>query len=141
MPKVIFMASEHDLRYKNLFSHPVLVRELLESFVCEDFVAELDFSTLNRLDKSFATDEFKEKESDVIYSVSFRENPIYIFILIEFQSSVDSRMSGDISKKLAATARKEGLEQGIEKTARNLKKLGISSDMIAQAHRPFREKN
>jgi len=52
--------------YKKLFSNPILVRELLESFVKEEFIRELDFDTLQRLDKSFVTDTFRQKESDLI---------------------------------------------------------------------------
>lgn len=87
------MAGVHDIRYKKLFSHPQLIKELLESFVHEDFVKDLDFSTLKRLDKSFITDDFKEKESDLIYSISFKGTPVYIFLLMEFQSSVDRFMA------------------------------------------------
>ena len=87
------MANKHDKRYKKLFSNPLLVEELLTSFVKEDFVHELDYSTLERLDKSFVTDEFKEKESDMIYKVNFKGEDIYIFLLIEFQSTVDRFMS------------------------------------------------
>lgn len=87
------MAGVHDIRYKKLFSHPQLIKELLESFVHEDFVKDLDFSTLKRLDKSFITDDFKEKESDLIYSISFKGTSVYIFLLMEFQSSVDRFMA------------------------------------------------
>ncbi len=90
---LINMAGVHDIRYKKLFSHPQLVKELLESFVDEDFVRNLDFSTLERLDKSFITDDFKEKESDLIYSISFKGTPVYIFLLMEFQSTVDKFMA------------------------------------------------
>ena len=62
------MVNKHDRRYKKLFSNPVLLKELLQSFVEEDFINDLDFSSLERLDKSFVTDRFKEKESDLIYN-------------------------------------------------------------------------
>ncbi len=84
---------QHDRRYKKLFSHPVLLRELLESFVKEDFVSDLDFSTLERLDKSFVTDRFREKESDLIYKINFRGEEVYIYLLIEFQSTVERFMA------------------------------------------------
>jgi len=40
------MANEHDNRYKSLFSNSKMVKQLLTSFVKEDFVHELDYSTL-----------------------------------------------------------------------------------------------
>ena len=87
------MANEHDKRYKKLFSNHKLVEELLTSFVDEDFVKELDYSTLERLDKSFVTDEFADKESDLIYKVNFKGEEIYIYLLLEFQSTVDRFMA------------------------------------------------
>jgi len=85
--------NQHDKRYKKLFSNPVLLRELLESFVEEDFIMELDFSTLERVDKSFITDRFQEKESDIIYKINYKDQEIYIYLLIEFQSTVDRFMA------------------------------------------------
>ena len=69
-----------------------MVRELLESFVHEDFIKKLNFSTLQRLDKSFIIEDFREKESDLIYKINYKDKPVYIFLLIEFQSTVDKFM-------------------------------------------------
>ena len=90
---LIKMKNFHDVGYKKLFSNPVYLEQLLTCFVEEDFIQELDFSTLERLDKSFITEEFKEKESDLIYKINFKEKPIYIFLLLEFQSTVDPYMA------------------------------------------------
>ena len=87
------MANDNDKRYKKIFSNPFVVEELLLYFVHEGFVKDLDFSTLERLDKSFVTEKFQEKESDIIYKVNFKGNEIYIYLLIEFQSTVDKFMS------------------------------------------------
>jgi hypothetical protein len=38
----------HDRGCKSLFSHPRMVEELIRSFVREEFVQDIDFSTLNR---------------------------------------------------------------------------------------------
>jgi len=87
------MASEHDKRYKKLFAYPGFMERLLNSFVNEDFVKELDFSTLKRIDKSFISESYKEKESDIIYTVEYKDHTIYIFLLLEFQSTVDKKMA------------------------------------------------
>ena len=87
------MGNQHDTRYKKLFKNPILVEELLTSFVDEDFIKDLDFKTLKKLDKSFVSDAFKNKESDMIYQIDFKGDLIYIFLLLEFQSSVDKKMS------------------------------------------------
>jgi predicted transposase/invertase (TIGR01784 family) len=86
------MAFDHDKRYKRIFSNPYFLQKLLESFVHEDFIGKLDFATLKRLDKSFVSKEFRRKESDLIYSVNFENSPVYILLLMEFQSTVDKMM-------------------------------------------------
>lgn len=83
----------HDSGYKKLFSNPELVRQLLTGFVKESWINNIDYSTLERIDKSFVSDEFVKRESDLIYKAKFSGNDIYIFILIEFQSTVDRFMA------------------------------------------------
>ena len=83
----------HDSGYKKLFSNHELVRQLLTSFVNEDWINSIEYSTLERIDKSFISDEFAERESDLIYKAKFKGKDIYIFILLEFQSTVDRFMS------------------------------------------------
>ena len=43
----------HDNSYKLLFSHAHLVEDLLRGFVSEEWVAELDFSTLEKVGGSY----------------------------------------------------------------------------------------
>lgn len=68
------------------------MQKLLESFVHESFIKDLDFSTLKRVDKSFINADFTEKESDLIFTIQFKDKTIYIFLLLEFQSTVDKLM-------------------------------------------------
>jgi predicted transposase/invertase (TIGR01784 family) len=82
----------HDRGYKSLFSHPRMVEELIRSFVKEEFVQDIDFSTLTRTFNSFVTEEFREREADIIWQVSIKGRPIYFYLLIEFQSTVDRFM-------------------------------------------------
>jgi predicted transposase/invertase (TIGR01784 family) len=69
------------------------VRQLLTCFVNEKWVNRIEYTTLERIDKSFVSDEFIERESDLIYKAKFEGKDLYIFILIEFQSTVDRFMS------------------------------------------------
>ena len=57
----------------------------------------LDFGRVERLHQSFISDELRTQESDMIFSVPFREptgkcEEVIIYILIERQSSVDPSM-------------------------------------------------
>ena len=45
--------AEHDQGYKRLFSHPEMVADLLRGFVREDWVRDLDFSSLEKFPGSF----------------------------------------------------------------------------------------
>ena len=88
------MANAHDFRYKKLFSHPKMVEELLTSFVNEKFISELDFSTLEQVNKSFVTSSYTGKESDMIYKIRLKNRrEIFIYLLLEFQSTVDKYMA------------------------------------------------
>ena len=53
----------------------------------------LDFDTCEPLDKSFISEHYKETESDLIYKIQFHDREVYIYILIEFQSTVDPFMA------------------------------------------------
>ncbi|MEW6708731.1 MAG: Rpn family recombination-promoting nuclease/putative transposase [Candidatus Riflebacteria bacterium] len=84
---------ESDKGYKLLFSHAQMVEELLRDFVREDWVGRLDFSTLEKYNSSFVSDDLKERFDDVIWSVRWGRKQLYIYILLEFQSEEDYFMS------------------------------------------------
>ena len=83
----------HDSGYKKLFSNRTILRQLLETFVNQEWVHSLDFDTCEPLDKSFISEHYKETESDLIYKVQFHNREVYIYVLIEFQSTVDPFMA------------------------------------------------
>lgn len=84
---------DHDHSYKQLFSHPELIRDLLTGFVREEWVKQLDVSTLERVNGSFVSDDLRERESDIIWRVKLKESWVYIYLLVEFQSTVDRYMA------------------------------------------------
>ena len=55
----------HDSGYKKLFSNRTIFRQLLETFVNQEWVHSLDFDTCEPLDKSFISEHYKETESDL----------------------------------------------------------------------------
>lgn len=82
----------HDSGYKKLFSNRTIFRQLVETFIAESWVKDLDFSTCETLDKSFIAEHYKETESDLIYKIKLHGKTIYIYVLLEFQSRVDRFM-------------------------------------------------
>ncbi|NOQ35227.1 MAG: hypothetical protein GQ569_04950, partial [Methylococcaceae bacterium] len=78
----------HDKGYKRLFSNKQFFRELIQTFVTEDWVKDIDFEDCQKVDKSFVSAHYKETESDIIYKVKFKNKEAYIYLLLEFQSTV-----------------------------------------------------
>jgi len=82
----------HDKLYRRLFAHPEMVEDLVKTFVKERFVKGVDFSTLKELKNKYVTDENKYRENDIIYEIKIKNETLYFYILLEFQSTVDKFM-------------------------------------------------
>ncbi|MFZ1641146.1 MAG: Rpn family recombination-promoting nuclease/putative transposase [Candidatus Contendobacter sp.] len=85
--------TDHDHGYKRLFSHPEMIRDLLLGFVPADWIAELDFTTLEKYPTEFIDDRLRNRRSDVIWRVRWGRDWLYIYILLEFQSGVHRFMA------------------------------------------------
>ncbi|MEW6218485.1 MAG: Rpn family recombination-promoting nuclease/putative transposase, partial [Thermodesulfobacteriota bacterium] len=92
---------EHDGGYKHLFSHPEMIADLLRGFVREEWVSQLDFSTLERVSGSYVTDDLRQREDDLIWRLRWGKGWLFVYLLIEFQSSVDRFMAVRIMAYLA----------------------------------------
>lgn len=84
--------AQNDNSYKLLFSHPEMVRDLLVGFIHEPWVAELDLATLEKASGSYIADDLRDREDDIIWRVRFKDRWLYLYLLLEFQSSVDEWM-------------------------------------------------
>ena len=85
--------NRHDHSYKLLFSHPEMVRDLLTGFVKEAWVEQLDFSTLEKVSGSYVTEDLRDREDDIIWRVRWGDDWLYVYLLLEFQSSEDKHMA------------------------------------------------
>ena len=81
--------AQHDESYKLLFSHPQLVKDLLTGFVPEPWVQHVDFSTLEKVSGTFVADDLRDREDDVIWRVRWQGQWLYVYLLLEFQRTVD----------------------------------------------------
>ena len=63
----------HDSAYKQFFSNPEMVESLLRDFVPADFIADLDFSTLERCPGSYVTDDLRERHDDIVWRVGWKK--------------------------------------------------------------------
>ncbi|MEN9865815.1 MAG: hypothetical protein RL748_1405 [Pseudomonadota bacterium] len=91
----------HDSGYKLIFGNAEMIRDLLVGFVDEPWVAQIDFSTLARVSGSYVTDDLRDREDDIIWRVNIHGQPVYVYILLEFQSTVDKFMAVRIMGYLA----------------------------------------
>ena len=96
------MAHLHDTGYKFLFSHADLVRELLQTFAPPGLAPLLDYASLRRETGSFITPAMKQREDDIVWSVELSGQRVYLYLLLEFQSSVDRGMPVRIMQYVSA---------------------------------------
>lgn len=87
------MSRYHDKWYTRLFSDPRIVEELLRSFVHEDFVRDLDFSSIRKLNTKFIPVSEKSRHADVVFEIKSKGQSAYIYLFLEFQSTVDRFMA------------------------------------------------
>jgi hypothetical protein len=85
--------ADHDQSYKLLFSHPEMVRDLLEGFVRADWLAEIDYGSLEPVKGSYVSDDLRHRASDVVWRVRWGRQWLYVYLLIEFQSTVERFMA------------------------------------------------
>ncbi|MEA3545276.1 MAG: Rpn family recombination-promoting nuclease/putative transposase, partial [Thermodesulfobacteriota bacterium] len=83
----------HDGSYKYLFSHARMVEDLLKGFVKEEWVEKLDFSTLEKVNGSYVSDDLRERTDDVVWRIRWGEDWLYVYLLLEFQSTIDPWMA------------------------------------------------
>lgn len=83
----------HDAPYKKLFSHPPMIQDLLTGFVEQDWTHALDFASLERCNGSYVTDDLRERHGDMVWRARLGGEFVYLYLLLEFQSSVDPFMA------------------------------------------------
>lgn len=87
------MHPDHDASYKLLFSSPELVRDLVLGFIPDEWLHSLDYRTLEKMPGSYVTDDLRHRADDVVWRVKVGPDWVYLYILIEFQSTVDAWMA------------------------------------------------
>ena len=101
----------HDGSYKSLLAYPRMVRDLLLGFVHQDWVALLDFDSLESVGTGHVSDDLQERDQDLVWRVRLRHDAddpaaggkgedgrnevgwIYLYLLIEFQRQDDPTMA------------------------------------------------
>jgi hypothetical protein len=80
-----------------------MIEALVREFVPEPWVESLDFSTLERVNASYVSDSLKRSEGDMVWKLRRRDGtPVYVYLLIEFQSKPDRFMAVRVMGYVAA---------------------------------------
>ena len=84
----------HDAAYKDLFSHPRMVEDLLRGFAARGWSGALDFTTLEKLPADYVSDDLQRRHGDAVWRLRFRgETWAYLLVMVEFQSTDDRYMA------------------------------------------------
>jgi len=86
---------QHDSSYHLFFSHARMIRDLLQEILGEAWVGLLDLTSAERVPSSFTSRRHQKRESDIIWKFRRSDNgePVYVYILLEFQSRPDRYMA------------------------------------------------
>ena len=72
------MLPTHDNAYKKLFSHPELVKALILGFFDPEIAKYFDLETLKKESGNYVADDFRDREDDIIWSVKFNNEKLFI---------------------------------------------------------------
>jgi len=70
-----------------------MVGDLLRGFVPGIWVDALDLSTLERCSGSYVTDDLRDRADDIVWRLRWGSDWLYVYLLLEFQSSIDAWMA------------------------------------------------
>jgi predicted transposase/invertase (TIGR01784 family) len=84
--------NRYDKTLKGLLDNESLMEDLITGFVDKPWVKYIDFKTLKKEKTDFLSDDLKEFRNDLLWSVKFKEQKLYFYIHIEFQSTPDRTM-------------------------------------------------
>lgn len=82
---------QHDNAYRDFFSHREMVADLIAAFLPQPWASEVDLESLERVNASYV--DRTRRESDVVWRFKLRGEWAYMYLLLEFQASVDPTMA------------------------------------------------
>lgn len=83
----------HDSGYKQLFSHPDMVRDLLTGFVPGPWIQAARFETLERVNASYVSESDRQRHDDMVWRLRVGSRWVWVYLLLEFQSQDDPWMA------------------------------------------------
>ncbi len=93
---------QYDGAYKKLFEQELMVQQLIEGFVGEQLAATLDFGSMEQLPITHHSETLLRRENDLLWEIPTKGGkPLYIVLMLEFQSSPDALMALRVMTYLA----------------------------------------
>lgn len=85
--------SPHDKLFKDTFSRKDAAISYLQSFLPEEIQSHTDFDSLQVYPGEYIDSELKGSFSDLVYKVNINNNPAYLYLLFEHQSTAETLMA------------------------------------------------
>ena len=84
----------YDRYYKYIFKNVSLIEALVKFILPDKLINKLNWNTLKAEETHFVPKNLKSREADEIFEIKLTNNEkIYIYFLVEFQTSVDKLMA------------------------------------------------
>ncbi|MCP4348326.1 MAG: Rpn family recombination-promoting nuclease/putative transposase [Desulfobacterales bacterium] len=87
------MKNPHDKFFKETLTQRENALSFFREYLPADIVAKLDWRTLKITKDTFVEPELRERFSDIVYKIRAKGRQIFIYLLLEHQSTVDAWMS------------------------------------------------
>jgi predicted transposase YdaD len=82
-----------DAGYKRLFSHRELMADLIRGYMDPRLTKSFDLRTLERCNGSYVSPDLQERRNDLVWRMRSSQGWTYVYLLIEFQTTVDRYMA------------------------------------------------
>ena len=92
MIKISAHEQKHDEGYKSLLSKKENFLHFLKKYIAVPWTADISIDDIEKIDKSFITREYRKTDSDLIYKLNMNGSDVYLYVLLEMQSTVDFTM-------------------------------------------------
>ncbi|KQW88571.1 hypothetical protein ASC94_24490 [Massilia sp. Root418] len=87
------MRADHDTGYKQLFSHPEMMRDLLRAFMPQPWAQALELAAFERVNASYVGGAGVQRHDDMVWRLQVGGECVYVYLLLEFQSYDDRWMA------------------------------------------------
>ena len=84
--------NQHDVGYTSILGNKRAFVDFIKKFVREQWAENIDERNVTRDKKTYITQDFKEKEVDLVYRLKLKDKEVFFYILLELQSTVDYKM-------------------------------------------------